>query len=146
MLGRYYSFTVLSDLDQTLTYDNAARISISYTEWKMESGVYSDNLVTDDFGFVTGSTLADTEQIGTTHVDNTSNNFMGIVGDFKVTADANSTDGNMYLYLQKSTDNTFWPSGKADFDITTDMTLVCVLPLTTDAEDETRGTNFEIPA
>jgi len=146
MLSKYWRLHVVNNSDQTLTYDNAARISVIMTPWKMTSGAmaYGTN-ITDNTAFLnTGETLgnagASTE--GTIQ-DNSSNLYIGVKGIFEITADVTSTDGDFVLYLEESPDNSNWPSDQADFDITEDCTPVAVLTMSTDAEDEDRAVNFE---
>lgn len=143
MLPKYYRFRIRWDADQTLTYDNAARVSITFIKWKLSSGdlVYSAE-GSDDFGFGAGDSIADEGQEESAVIDNSSDLYWGINGTLRVVADQNSTDGTMYLYLESSTDNSVWPSDQADFDITTDLILLAALSLSTDAEDEGRAKNF----
>ncbi len=142
MLPKYYRFRILWEADQTLTYNNGARVSIRVLPWKMTTGalVYG-TVITDDFDFGAGETIADDEEEESTVVDNTSNLYLGFEGFLKVIADQNSTDGTMSLFLEKSDDNSNWPSDLADFDIH-DLVPICVLPMSTDAEDEGRAKNF----
>ncbi|MCK5609849.1 hypothetical protein KAR91_48705 [Candidatus Pacearchaeota archaeon] len=147
MLAKYYRFRVLSELDETLTYDNAARVNVRFLPWKMTSGalVYG-TVIIDDLGFDAGETIAtDGESEGDVQ-DNTSNLYLGGKGYFEIIADVSGTDGTIYLYMEESDDNSNWPSDQADFDITTDMILVCALAMSTDAVDEGRSKNFEIVA
>jgi hypothetical protein len=147
MLAKYYRFRVLSALDETLTYNNDARVNLRFLPWKLNSGalVYGA-AITDDFGFGAGDTIAAAGQEEGSVIDNTSNLYLGGKGFFKVIADVSGTDGIMYLYMEESDDNSNWPSDQADFDITTDMILVCALTMSTDAVDEGRAKNFEIIA
>jgi len=145
MLAKYWRLHVLNSTDQTLTYNEDARISVVMTPWKLSSGdlSYGTN-ITDDTAFLnTGESIAaDSESEGTVQ-DNTSDLYWGVKGYFEVTADVSSTDGEIYLYLEESPDDSLWPSDQADFDIEKDLRLVCVLNLSTDATDEDRGKNFE---
>lgn len=145
VLPKYWRLRVLNSTDQTLTYDNAARVSVIMTPWKMTSGAmaYGTN-ITDDTAFLNtgGSIAVDAESEGTIQ-DNTSNLYIGIKGIFEITADVTSTDGTIYLYLEESPDNTNWPSDQADFDCSEDLILVATLTLSTDAEDEDRAVNFD---
>lgn len=145
MLPKYYRLRVLNDTDQTLTYDNAARINVRLSPWKLTSGalVYGTT-ITDDLGFDAGETIAaDGESEGDAQ-DNTSNLYLGINGFFEVIADVSSTDGTVYLYMEESDDNTNWPSDGADFDITKHMTLIAALNLSTTAVDQDASVNFVI--
>jgi len=145
MLAKYWRLHVYNDTDQTLTYNNGARISVIMTPWKMTSGAmaYGSN-ITDDTAFLnTGETLAADNSVEGTIQDNSSNLYIGVKGIFEVIADATSTDGDIILYLEESPDNTNWPSDQADFDIQEDLTPVAVLTMSTDAEDESRAVNFE---
>jgi hypothetical protein len=144
MLPRYYRFRGRWVGDQTLTYDNAARILIQFVGWKLNSGalVYSAQK-TDDLGFSASETIATGGEVEGTVVDNTTDLYLGVKGTLKVTADANSTDGTFYLYIEESDDNSLWPSDMADFSCDDDLRCVAALKLSTDAEDETRAVNFE---
>lgn len=142
MLPKYYRLRMRWDADQTLTYNNGARIAIRMLPWKMVNGVLTyGTVITEDLGFGAGETIADEGQVEGSVNDNTSNLYWGIHGTFQLTADANSTDGNAYLYVEFSDDNSTWPSDADDFDIG-DLTLICLLPFSTDAENEDRMRNF----
>jgi len=142
MLPKYYRFRIRWDADQTLTYNSGARVSVTFIKWKLSSGVLTYSTEgSDDFGFGSGDTIADEGQEEATVIDNSSDLYWGLHGTLEVTADANNTDGYMYLYVESSTDNTDWPSDQADFDIN-DLRLLASLSMSTDAEDEDRATNF----
>ena len=142
MLPMYYRFRIYWDANQTLTYNNGARVSVTFIKWKLSSGNLSySSEGSDDFGVGAGDTIADEGQEEATVIDNSSDLYWGLHGTLEVTADQNSTDGTMYLYVEESTDNNDWPSDQADFDIT-DLHLLCSLPMSTDAEDEDRAKNF----
>jgi len=143
MLAKYYRLSIKWDGDQTLTYNDGARLLAHLIPWKLTSGalVYGAE-IEDDMGFGAGSTLADEGETEGDVQDNTSNLYLGVKGYFEAAADLSSTDGTLYLYLEESPDNTLWPSDKADFAIT-DLTLIAVLSLSTDAVDEDRAVNFE---
>ena len=127
-----------------MTYDSGARIAIQFVKWKLSSGVLSYSAqVTEDLGFGAGETIADEGEVEGSVIDNTSDLYWGVKGTFKMTADANGTDGTAYLYLEESDDNTVWPSDMADFDCARDLFCVATLAFSTDAEDETRAVNFE---
>lgn len=143
MLAKYWRLRMKWDADQTLTYDNGARIAIRMTPWKIASAAVSyDTTITDDLGFGSGETIVDEGEVEGTVQDNTSNLYWAIKGYFEITADATSTDGTAYLYLEESDDNTHWPSDCSDFHIAS-LTPIAVLSLSTDAEDENAATNFE---
>jgi hypothetical protein len=100
--------------------------------------------VTEDLGFGAGETIVTTGQVEqATPTDNTTDKYWGVQGTFKATADANSTDGTAYLYVECSDDNSIWPSDMADFDCDIDLRCIATLVFSTDAEDETRAVNFE---
>ena len=144
MLQRYWRLRGKWDGDQTLTYNNGARIDISMIPWKLSSGDLSyGSEISEDLGFGSGDTIADDGEDEGSVVDNTSNLYWGINGTLDMIADQNSTDGTYYLYLEESPDNTVWPSDQEDFDCTKDLHLVAVLEFSTDAEDEGRAVNFE---
>jgi len=151
MLAKYYRLRMKWDADQTLTYNSGARIYVVLTPIQKESvsnvlkAKYDTDIVLDDDNWATwgaGQTIADEGQVESDVIDNTTNLYLKIKGYFQMTADANSTDGYAYLYLEESPDNANWPSDQADFDIT-DLRLVAVLAFSTDAEDEDRAVNFE---
>lgn len=150
MLAKYYRFRILWTADQTLTYDNGARIAVRVSPWKLTSEgalSYGTTIVLDDDNWATwgaGQTIVTTGQVESDVTDNTSNLYLGANGYFEMTADANSTDGTADLYIEESDDNTNWPSDQADFDCATDLRWVCQLTFSTDAEDEDRATNFSI--
>jgi len=144
MLAKYWRLRMKWDADQTLTYDDGARIAIRCSPWKFSSGALSyGTTITEDLGFGGGETIVDEGEVEGTAVDNTSNLYLGIKGYFELTADVSSTDGTAYLYLEESDDDTNWPSDQADFSISLDLRLIATLTLSTDAVDEDRATNFE---
>jgi hypothetical protein len=144
MLAKYYRLRGRWVADQTLTYNNGARIAIQHVAWKMVSGVLTFSAqVTDDLGFGSGETIATGGEVEGTVRDNTTDLYWGVKGTLKVIADANSTDGTFYLHLEESDDNTLWPSDMADFDCDRDLRLLCAMAMSTDAEDESRAVNFE---
>jgi hypothetical protein len=148
-LAKYYRFRIRWDADQTLTYNNGARIALRLSPWKYTSAgalEYGTTIVLDDDNWATwgaGNTIADEGQVESDVIDNTSNLYLGLKGYWEMTADANSTDGTAYLYMEESDDNTNWPSDQADFDIN-DLRFVTTLSFSTTAEDQDRATNFEI--
>ena len=145
MLAKYWRLRVLNSTDQTLTYNDGARINVRLSPWKLVSGVltYSTTIV-DDIGLVAaGALAADAESEGDVQ-DNTSNVYWGGNGFFEVVADLSSTDGTVYLYLEESDDNTNWPSDGADFDIEKHMVLIAALDLSTTAVDQDASMNFVI--
>jgi len=141
MLPEFYRFRVVNNTDQTFTHDNAARIEVHVTPWKMTSGAMAQGALIEDTNslLAASGTLAAAAQAEGAVIDNTSNLYIGFTGLFYCIADANSTDGTMDLYLEWSYDNSIWPSDLADFDITTDCILLGKLTLSTDAEDEGRA-------
>jgi len=145
MLAKYYRLRMQWVADQTLTYDNAARIAIRMLPWKLVAGVLTyGTVVTEDLGFGTGETIVTTGEVEqATPTDNTTDLYWGVKGTFKLTADVTSTDGTAYLFLEESDDNSTWPSDMADFDCDEDLRLIAALTMSTDAEDETRAVNFE---
>lgn len=148
MLAKYWRLRIKWDADQTLTYNNDARILVRCSPWKLSSGdlSYGTTIVLDDDNWATwgaGQTIVDEGEVESDVTDNTSNLYWGIKGYFEITADQNSTDGVAYLFLEESDDNTNWPSDQADFDCKIDLKLVATLTFSTDAVDESRGTNFE---
>ncbi len=143
MLAKFWRLRFKWVADQTLTYVNAARVDVAMIPWKMTSGAMAyGSEITDDMGFTSGTITTGSETEGDVQL-NATNLFMGIKGTFKIIADVSGTNGNGFLYIEESTDNSIWPSDQADFDIDLDLRLVSVLTLSTDAEDEGRATNFE---
>ena len=141
MLPEFYRFRVRNETDQTFTYNNAARIELHITPWKMTSGaMFQGDIISDTAAFLDadGSLAANAETEGGVK-DNITNLYIGFTGTFYCKADVTSTDGTMDLYMEVSTDNSRWPSDLADFDITTDCILIGKLTLSTDAEDEDRA-------
>ena len=143
MLAKYWRLRMLWTADQTLTYNDGARVAVRMSPWKIgANGALSyGTTIEDDMGFAAGGTIATTVEVEGDVNDNTVNLYYGVNGYFSVTADLSSTDGTATLYLEESDDNTNWPSDQADFDIN-DLILVCALPMTTDAVDEPRAKNF----
>lgn len=145
MLPEFYRFRVKNSTDQTFTYNNAARIELEITPWKMTSGaMVQGTIISDKAAFLdaAGSLAADAEAEGGVH-DNTSLLHIGFTGTFYCKADVTATVGTMDLYMEISTDNSRWPSDLADFEIETDMILLGRLELSTDAEDEDRAIPVE---
>ena len=145
MLPEFYRWRVRNSTDQTFTYDNAARIEVHVTPWKMTSGAMAQGtIISDTTAFLNaGETLAANAETEGSVVDNTTNLYIGFTGTFYCKADVSSTDGTMDLYMEISTDNSRWPSDLADFDITTDCILLGKLTLSTDAVDEDRAIPIE---
>ena len=141
MLPEFYRFRVVDNTDQTLTYNDGARVELHITPWKMTSGAMAQGeIISDTADFLTtAETIAAAAQVeGAVH-DNTSLLHIGFTGIFYVKADVTSTDGTVDLYIEFSTDNSRWPSDLADFDVTTDCILLGKLTLSTDAVDEDRA-------
>jgi len=144
MLAKYWRLRMKWDADQTLTYDDGARIAIRMTPWKFTSGaVEYATTVTEDMGFGAGESILDEGEVEGTVQDNTTNKYLGIKGYWEMTADVSSTDGTAELYLEESDDNSNWPSDQDDFDIS-DLKLLTTLSFSTDAVDESRATNFSV--
>lgn len=138
MLPEFYRFIVKNSTDQTFTYDNAARIELHITPWKMTDGAMAQGaLIEDTTAFLdsAGTLAAAAITEGGVH-DNTTNLYIGFTGLFYCIADVTSTDGTMDLYMEWSYDNSIWPSDLADYDITLHTILLAKLPFTTDAADE----------
>jgi len=145
MLPEFYRFRVRNSTDQTFTYNEAARIELHITPWKMTSGAMAQGTIisdTADFLTTDGTLAAAAETEGAVH-DNTTLLHIGFTGTFYCKADVTSTDGTMDLYMEISTDNSRWPSDLADFDITTDCILIGKLTMSTDAVDEDRAIPVE---
>ena len=143
MLAKYFRFRVLNSTDQTITYDNAGRLDLAWIPWKYSSGAVAMGAEVTQGILAGGESLAAAAQDEAAVVDNSTDLYVGLKGTFRVVADVNSTDGTVYLYMEESTDNTIWPSDQADFEIT-DLTFVCAVALSTDADDEARAKNFSL--
>ena len=145
MLPEFYRFRVLNSTDQTFTYNNAARIEVHITPWKITSGEMAQGALIEDTTTLlnTGETLAAAAQTDGAVIDNTSNLYIGFTGLFYCIADVNPTVGAMDLYMEWSYDNSLWPSALADYDITTDCILLARLTLSTTAEDQGRAVPIE---
>ena len=104
MLAPYFRFRVLNSTDQTLTYDDGARISVKWVPWKFTSGARVDgSAVTQNTDFLnTGESIAAAAESEGAVVDNTTDLNLGLKGIFEVTADLTSTDGTVYLYMEES--------------------------------------------
>ncbi len=144
MLAKFWRLRFYWVADQTLTFADGARVNVRSAPWKPHATNFLEygTTITDDMGFTSGTIATTGESEGDVN-DNTSNLYWGIKGFFEVIADLSSTDGSGYLYLEESDDDTNWPSDAADFDILTDMRLVGVVTLSTDAVDEDHSVNFE---
>src|SRR5574343_1467803 len=93
MLAKYWRLRMRWDADQTLTYNNGARIAIRLCPWKFTNGALEyGTTITEDLGFGSGETIADEGEVEGTVQDNTTDKFLGIKGYFEMTADANRTD------------------------------------------------------
>jgi len=144
MLPAYWRLRVRNSTDQTLTYNEAARINVIVTPWKMTSGAMAQGVnISDDLGFDAGENIAVNGESEGDVQTNTSNLYIGFTGIFQVIADVTSTDGTVDLYMEVSPDNTNWPSDQADFDITTDCILLAKLAMSTDDVDEGRACCIE---
>lgn len=143
MLPEFYRFRVVNNTDQTFTYDNAARIELHITPWKMASGeMEQGTIISDTTAFLNSSeNVAATAAVEGAIIDNTNNLFIGFTGTFYGKADVNSTDGALDLYMEMSTDGSRWPSDMADFDVVLHCTLLASLLFSTDAEDEDAAVN-----
>jgi hypothetical protein len=145
MLPEFYRFRVVNNTDQTFTFDNAARIELNITPWKMTSGAMAQGaIISDTTAFLnTGESIIATAEVEGAVIDNTSNLFMGFTGTFYGKADVTSTDGSLDLYVEFSTDNSRWPSDMADFDIVQHCILIAQLVFSTDAADEDAAVNVQ---
>lgn len=143
MLPKFYRFRCLWTADQTLTFDNAARVNLRANPWKFGSGgaLEYDTVITDDFDFGAGETIVTTGQVESAVINNSSNLYLGLHGFLEVIADVSGTDGTMKLYVEWSDADANWISDEADFDIL-DMRLLRVLTMSTNAVDEGRAVNF----
>jgi len=144
MLSAYWRLRVRNSTDQTITYNSGGRLTAKVIPWKMTSGAMAQGAaITDDLGLIADGSIAAAAELEGDVQDNTLNLYIGFTGVFEVTADVNSTDGTVDLYMEQSPDDTIWPSDQADFDITTDCILLARLTLSTDAEDEDRACCIE---
>ena len=145
MLPRYYRFRVVNSTDQTLTFDNDAKIEIKIIPWKFVSGAVAQGTEISDTAdlLTSGETLTANSETEGAVINNSVNQHIGFTGTFYGKADVTSTDGTLDLYLEGSVDSSRWPSDLADFDIVTDMILIAKLTLSTDAVDEDRAIDIE---
>lgn len=144
MLPEFYRFRVRNSTDQTFTYNNAARIEVHITPWKMTAGAMAQGtIISDTTAFLNtdGTLAANAETEGASH-DNTGLLHCGFTGTFYGKADADSTDGTLDLYIELSTDDSRWPSDLADFDITKHCIMLAKLEFSTDAVDEDAAKNI----
>ena len=143
MLAKYYRFILKNSSGQTMTYDNAARLELRLSPWKLSSGALAyGTTITDDFGFGAGETITNGSTVESTVIDNTSNLYMGLNGYIEVLHDHASADGYAYLYIEESDDNTNWPSDCSIFNPDLHAHLVCVLDVDNSADDQSFGMNF----
>lgn len=145
MLAKYYRIRIKWVADQTLTYNDGARVTVSLMPWKITTAgalEYDAENKENTTYLNAGETIATGEEEEGTVVDNSSDLYWGFKGYVEVTADVTSTDGTMYVYLEESPDNSVWPSDQADFDVDDDLIFLCALEMSTDAEDEDRTKNF----
>ena len=119
MLAKYWRLRMLWKADQTLTYNDGARIAIRLSPWRKVSGVHTYyTTITEDMGFGSGETIVDDGEVEGSVNDNTSNVYDGIKGYIQIIADLSSTDGTAYLFIEEADESTgYWPSDQADFDI-----------------------------
>lgn len=143
MLPKFYRFRCLWTADQTLTYDNAARVNLRLNPWKFGSAgaLEYGTVITDDLGFGAAETIVTTGQVESSVIDNSSNLFLGLHCFLEVIADVSGTGGTMKIYVEWSDADANWISEEADFDIL-DMKFLRTLTMSTDAVDEGRGVNF----
>jgi hypothetical protein len=143
MLAKYYRFILKNSSGQTMTYDNAARLALRLSPWKITSGALAYGAaITDDFGFGAGETIANLATVESTVIDNTSNLYLGINGFISVLHDHASADGVCKLYIEESDDNTNWPSDQTIFDPDLHAHHVCTLDVDNSADDQSFGMNF----
>lgn len=145
MLPAYYRFRVKNSTDKTFTFNDAARIELHITPWKMDSGaMVQGTVISDTIDFLnTGETITAGSVVEGASHDNTSLLHIGFTGTFYCKADLSATVGTMDLYMEISTDGIRWPSGLADFEIDPDTILLGRLALSTDAADEDRAIPIE---
>lgn len=149
MLAKYSRLRIKWVADQTLTYNDGARILVRLSPWRYSAGVpeYGTTIVLDDDNWAVwgaGQTIVTTGEVESDVVDNTSDLDFGFKGYLEMIADVSSTDGTAYLYLEESDDDVNWPSDQADFDIEKHLRLISTLEFSTDAVDESAATNFDI--
>lgn len=144
MLPAYWRLRVVNNTDKTITYNDAGRLNVIITPWKMTSGARANGTnITDDLGLVADGSIAAAAQLEGDVQDNTSNLYIGFTGIFQVIADLTATVGTVDLYMEVSPDDSIWPSDQADFDITADCILLAKLNMSTDAVDEGRACCIE---
>ena len=120
----------MNGTDLTLTYNSNHRINVRLSPWKIVLGVISFGAtITDNMGFDADDVIAPGGESEGDVQDNTSNLYWGIKGFIEVKTGVPSGSGPLYLYLEKSDDNSNWPSDGADFDIEKHMHLIAVLEI-----------------
>lgn len=106
MLARKYRFTVLNSTGQTMTYNNGARLSLSYRLWKLTSTGAIEYSAVQTVAFAeldaAGESVANAGYASTAVQDNSTNLYMGIIGTFIATTDHASTAGPLTLYYEPS--------------------------------------------
>lgn len=145
MLAKYWRLHGHNKTGQTMTYNDAARISIRLSPWKLgASGALSyGTTITEDLGFGAGETIADDASVEGSVIDNTSNLYYGIKGYAEIIHDLAAANGTFDIYLEESDDNSTWPSDQAKFDIEKHMILLCRLSVVNDDVDQDSGVNFD---
>ncbi len=147
MLPEFYRFRVYNGTDQDFVYNNAARIEVHVTPWKMTSGAMAQGTIISDTTSLlnTGGTVVATASVEGGIQNNTSNLYIGFTGTFYAKADANSTDGPMTLWIELSTDGSRWPSDMTDglSSPPIELILLGTLDFSTGAEDQDRMVNIQ---
>ena len=143
MLANYWRLHLLwTDADQSIIWDNDGRIEVDITVWKISSG---DRAVitafSDTFSFVTGQTIANDGERETTVRNNLTDEGYGVEGQLIVTASEASTDGIAYLFLEKSTDDSNWPSD-ADQFVITELPQIAAAPMVVAGSTDTKIVDF----
>lgn len=138
MLPSYYRFIVKNYSGQAITYNTAGRIALRWEPWKraVDGVVIRGSVVTDAFGFVADSTLADGAIKAGTAIDNRDLCMEGGNGQLQITHDVAAADGNILLYLEASLDGVNWPSDNCVATIfASDPSLYCTLVKTCDLDN-----------
>jgi len=146
MLPKYYRFRVYNSTKSVMTYNNGARISVSWVPWKVATGPTLEygSAVTQNTVFLnSGEAVAAHAETEGTVIDNSSDLDYGVHGTFRVIFDTIVEEDYIYLYLETSTDNVTWPSDQLGFKIT-QLEELAKIKVETSTVDQSLATNFEI--
>lgn len=147
MLGQHFKFHIVNNLGLDMDLDsNSANevIQINWLAWKLNS---SGALTWDaeETRTFTTSDIADGVSFEFAAKDNSSDLFVGLVGEMNYLTDDASAAGTVDLYVEYSTDGgTIYPSDAADFIAIEDLLHVAILNIAGDGAGYKRSINFEV--